>query len=130
MVDRAGGEEKRTVVLLRFLRVIALIDLGIVVVVGLLCWSADWRTAEQFGQILAWAGAIAIGLGVASQLGGWGLTRSPDVLLAQSVGRENISDRTKRTARDLVRAYDFVIMLAAAGLVAVGIGELVRFVWA
>ncbi len=49
MVDRAGGEEKRTVVLLRFLRVIALIDLGIVVVVGLLCWFADWRTAEQFG---------------------------------------------------------------------------------
>ena len=116
--------------ILGFLRNIALIALGVLLVAALICWVVGWRTANQYGMVLEWAGAGFLALGLASQMGGWGVTRSPDVLLAQSAGQEPITDRTRRTVKDLARSYDFLITMAMAGVVPLVAGLLIRSAWA
>lgn len=130
MKDGSAGIAKRSAVFARFVRIVVLIDLGILLIFALVYWSAGWRAAEQAGHGVIVAGVITIVVGVASQLGGWGLTRSPDVLLAQPTGREGFSACTGRTTRDLLRAYGFLITMVDAGLVSVGIGESNFLIWA
>jgi hypothetical protein len=46
----------------RFAGVAALVELGIIIAVLLVCWLAGWNTIDQYGQALVWAGFLAKGV--------------------------------------------------------------------
>lgn len=120
------GEETRSTAILRFVRNIAFVDLGILVLVALICWLGDWLTAKQLGNGLIYGGMAAVALGVYSVFGGWGLSRDSTVLYAQSASQQSMSERTKQSVRVAVRSYDFSIVWTAAGVIAVLAGSLIQ----
>lgn len=120
------GEETRSTSILRFLRNIAFVDLGILALVALICWFGDWLTAKQFGSGLISGGVAAIALGVYSVFGGWALSRDPGVLYAQSASEQSMTERTKQSVRAAVRGYDFSIVWTAAGVIAILAGALIQ----
>ena len=111
--------------ILRYLRDVALIDLSILGIVGLICWFGGWRTVYDYGNGLIWAGVAAFLLGFASLLGGWKMTRSVDYQYAQTMGQDDISQRTRRDLKDLAQSYGFLIRMGVVGIVSIAIGELV-----
>jgi hypothetical protein len=118
------GEETRLAAILRFLRHVAYVDLGIVVLVALICWLGDWLTAKQFGNGLIYGGVAAIGFGVSSVFGGWGVSRDSSVLYAQSASAQSMIERTRRSGRDVLRSYGCSIVWTVAGAVAALAGSL------
>ena len=119
---KAQRAESRTRALLRLLGTIALAALGLMVIVFVICWFAGWRTPSEIGSALTWAGAAAIIIGVLSVFGGWGLTRDPQYMYAQSASQQNITDRTRQSLGDSLRSYSFAIVATAAGIVCLLIG--------
>lgn len=120
------GEETRLTAVLRFLRSIAYVDLGILVLVALICWLGDWLTAKQFGNGLLYAGVVAVGFGVSSVFGGWGVSRDSSVLYARSASAQSMIERTRQSGRDILQSYRFSIVWTVAGIIAVLAGSLLQ----
>jgi len=112
--------------ILRFLRTVVLIDLGIFAAVGLVCWFGGWRTGYQYGGGLFWAGAAATVIGLSSILGGWGVTRNFEYQYGQSVSEQGIHERTRQTMKDALQSYGFLIRMTAVGLVSIAMGSLIQ----
>jgi hypothetical protein len=115
--------------ILRFLRTVVLIDLGIFATVGLVCWLGGWRTAYQYAGGLFWAGAAAIVIGLSSLMGGWGITRSFRYQYGQSVSEQGIYERTRQAIKDEARSYRFLILMAAVGVVSIAVGALIQTIF-
>jgi hypothetical protein len=79
------GTERLRPVLRLFLRISAAIPI-ILIVVAAICWLGGWRTVQDYGTGLIWAGVAAIAVGIMSQLGGWGLTRGWVSVCPVSIG--------------------------------------------
>ena len=118
--------EERVTGILRFLRTVVLIDLGIFAVVGVACWLGGWRTVYQYGDGLSLAGAAAILIGLSSLVGGWGITRSFDYQYAQSVSQQGIAGRTQQVMKDIAQSYRFLILMSSAGVVSIAAGALIQ----
>ncbi|MGA9350694.1 MAG: hypothetical protein WBW48_18075 [Anaerolineae bacterium] len=115
--------------ILRFLRSVVLIDLGIFAAVGLVCWLGGWRTAYQYGGGLLGTGVAAIVIGLSSLMGGWGITRSFRYQYGQSVSEQGIHERTRQAIKDEARSYRFLILMAAVGVVSIAVGALIQTVY-
>ena len=63
-----NGQDRRPTILL-FARKVLLIDLGIFIAVGVVCWLFGWRTLYNYGTGLLVVGIAVAGLGVLSQVG-------------------------------------------------------------
>lgn len=120
------GEETRLTAILRFLRNVAFVDLGILALIALICWLGDWLTAKQFGTGLIYGGVAVVGLGVYSVFGGWGLSRDAQVLYAQSASAQSMIERTRRWGQDALGSYSSSIVSTVAGVVAVLVGSLIQ----
>jgi hypothetical protein len=112
--------------ILRFLRTVVLIDLGIFAVVGVVCWLGGWRTAYLYGGGLFLAGAAAIVIGLSSLVGGWGITRGFDYQYARSVSEQGIGGRTQQAMRDIGRSFRFQILMTSVGVVSIAAGALIQ----
>ena len=117
--------ESRLRALLRLAGIIVLATLGLMVIVVAICWFAGWRSASQISSAMSWAGGIVIALGVLSIFGGWGVTRDPQYMYAQSVSHQDTASRTKQAVRDSLRSYNLAIVAAAAGLLCIGVAALI-----
>ncbi len=114
---------------LRFLRNVALIDLGIFVVVGLVCWFGGWRTATHYGNGLLLAGVAVMAAGVFSLVGGWGITRDFTYQHARSAGEGDIRKRATRDLKDIGQSYGFLALMGIVGIVSIAAGIVVQTVW-
>ena len=94
-------------------------------IVVAICWFAGWRTAAQISGGFTWAGIIAIAVGVLSTLGGWGLTRDPQYMYAQSVSHQDTSARTRQGLGDSLRSYNRAIVATAAGVLCLVVAALI-----
>ena len=74
---------------------------------------------------LAWEGTVAIAVGVLSTIGGWGLTRDPEVMYAQSVSQQTMSGRTRQGLGDTLRSYRLAIVATAAGILCLVVAALI-----
>ena len=117
--------ESRLRALLRLAGITVLATLGLMVIVVAICWFAGWRSASQISSAMSWAGGIVIALGVLSIFGGWGVTRDPQYMYAQSVSHQDTASRTKQAVRDSLRSYNLAIVAAAAGLLCIGVAALI-----
>ena len=112
--------------ILRFLRTVVLIDLGIFAAVGLVCLLGGWRTAYQYGNGLSLAGAAAMVIGLSSVVGGWGITRSFGYQYAQSVSEQDIHGRTQQAIEDVAQSYRFQILMTVVGVVSIAVSALIQ----
>lgn len=111
--------------ILRLVGIIALTALGLMVVVVAICWFAGGRTASQISTGLAWEGIVAIAVGVLSTIGGWGLTRDPEVMYAQSASQQTMSGRTRQGLGDTLRSYNLASVATAAGILCLVVAALI-----
>jgi len=121
-------KEMTSSAILRFLRTVALIDLGILIAVSLICWFGGWRTAHYYGNGLMLAGVIALALGTYSVTGNWGTTRSFEYQYAGSVGVEDADARIRRDWKDLGRSFSFLGLMTGVALGSIGAGILIQTV--
>lgn len=119
------GKQTRAAIL-RFLRNIVLIDLGIFATTGLVCWFGGWRTAYYYGNGLMLAGVLAMALGLYSLTGNWGLTKSFNYQHAASAGADNIRERTRREMNDTGKSYAFLVLMGIVGIVSIALGILIQ----
>ncbi len=119
-------EKQTRAAILRFLRNVALIDLGIFATTGLVCWFGGWRTAYYYGNGLMLAGVLAMSLGLCSLMGNWGLTRSFSYQHAASAGVDNIQERTRREINDTDKSYAFLVLMSVVGIVSIALGILIQ----
>jgi hypothetical protein len=110
----------------RFLRIVVPMDLGIFVIVGLVCWFGGWRTAYQYGEGLFMAGALAIGLGFLSIVGNWRTTQSVGYQYSQSVGAQSLGERTGQTVKDIAQSYRFLIQMIVVSVAPIAVGVLIQ----
>lgn len=113
-------------VVAQFLKKVALIDLGILVIVGLLHLILGWRTAYQFGEGLARVGMGAIGLSLVCVLGEWSLGRNVDYMYGGSVGLRTTYGRARQEIRDINQVLVFFLWMAVAGIISIGAGALIH----
>ncbi len=124
--ERTERGENRLRAMLRLAGVIALAALGLMVIVVAICWFAGWRTAPQIGSGFTLAGIAAIAVGVLSTLGGWGVTRDPQYMYAQSVSHQDTASRTRQALGDSLRSYNLSIVATAVGILCIVVGALLR----
>ena len=124
--ERSEEGESRLRAILRVVGIIALAALGLMVVVVAICWFAGWRTASYISSGFTLAGVAAIAVGVLSTMGGWGLTRDPQYMYAQSVSHQDTASRTRQALGDSLRSYNLAIVATAAGILCIVISALLR----
>lgn len=112
--ERMTTEDRRATVL-RLLQVVALIDGGIFVLVGVVCWLAGLRTAFHFGNGVVVLGALVIIFGTLS--------------LGRSQGGVGSRDSTARRVGGVVGPYALAVLFAVAGLLAIVTGVLIQEVF-
>ena len=121
--ERSNGEGRlRAIARPVGLIVVAAVVLAAVAVAT--CWIAGWRSVSQIGSGLTWAGIASIAVGVLSTMGGWGVTRDPQVMLSQSVSQQSMTGRTRQGLGDSLRSYNTAIVATAAGILCIVVGTL------
>lgn len=115
---KQSGSRLRAI--LRLAGSIVLAVAGLTAVVAAMCWFAGW----QISSGLTWAGVAAVTVGLLSTVGGWGLTRDPQYMYAQSVSHQDVSARTRQALGDSLRSYNFAIIATATGILGIALGTL------
>lgn len=110
---------------LRFLWETALVDLGIALAVGVVCWFGGHRTWAAFGNGLIWAGVGAMILGGASVFASWGTTRNAGYLLGQSASGHGMGEGARRALREVDASYGFMFRTIAIGIAPIIVGSII-----
>jgi hypothetical protein len=103
-------------VLSRLLRHIAVLDVAILSLAGLICWLVGWRTWFEYGRILIMGGALCAVIGAVTVVGGAG-SRTPDYLYIDSMGYASPQEHTKQIALDMYARFRLMFVLFPAGVV-------------
>ncbi len=117
-------QESLLIRFLYFLRAVALVDVGILILVGLVGLLASWRTPGQFGPGLVLAGLAACLIGASSVIRSLGLDRNAEYQYAQSVGTHSMADNVRRAFKESRESYAFLAVMLTAGVIAFGVGAL------
>ena len=115
--------------LVHFLRNVILIDLGILLVVGIVCWLVGWHQLQQFldGIFIAGLGAMIIG-GI-SFLGSMGILKNPEGLYVENRATYTSYDkRIKLMATEMMESQSFMFRIGFAGLLLVVVSGVFTFV--
>ena len=107
--------------ILRFLRMVFIIDATLAGIVGLIGLLMGWRTVEAYGSALIWTGMIVIF--IAALTGAGGLTaRAGDIGAYTLSGAGNMSENMLQMAESRLNSLGclFLMLVAGLGLVAIG----------
>jgi hypothetical protein len=110
--------------LLRYLIRILTLELGLVIVVGIILLLRD-HTLSLFGNWMFWAGLITLMIGGASVFGNWGITRSGSYQISQTVSDQDISTRTTADLNDEQSSFSFLQLSVSVGILSIIISALV-----
>ena len=109
-------------VFLRLFRNTLLVDVGIFVIVGLLCWLLGWRTWWHYGRTLVIGGALCTAIGMMSMMGGTRGSADPNMQYLESIGQSSPYETTKLRVLDAYSRFRLTIVTGLAGLIAVLVG--------
>jgi hypothetical protein len=107
----------------RFLIFVALLDLFILVVIGLVCWFGGWRTAADYANGLTYAGLAVAAIGGMRYFGGLTSTANPNAGYHSTNLGEHLA-WVRRASGESDSAFVVMLKLAAAGFVALALGQL------
>lgn len=104
---------------LKFLAVVAFIDVAIFGMVALVCWFGGWCTLTHYGTGLTLVGAIAVAVG--------GLDPVARVRYRHTVSAGSAAPRGRvgQLVRGMVERYA-LLMLGTSGIVSILLGEVIR----
>ena len=103
-----------------------LINLGIFVAVGLICWLVGWRTLYQYGTGLMLAGTAALVFGAFSVSGRWHGGRSFDYQYAASAGVDSLRKSANRERMEASSSYAFLGQMCVIGFLPIVVGMLLQ----
>ena len=109
--------------ILRFLRMVLIIDLILAGIVGLISFLMGWRTAEAYGSALIWAGMIVIFIAAFTGAGGLA-ARAGDVGAYTLSGAGNMSEHMLHAAESRLSSLGCLFLMLVAGLGLISIGYL------
>lgn len=118
-MDKQGYPE----VILRFARTVLLIDAVLASVVALIIFLLGWRTPEAYGFALNRTGVILLLLGCFIGIGGFS-ARTSDVGAYSISGAGNMSENLMHIAESRQNSLGCFFLLLVAGLVLMGVGDL------
>ena len=113
---------------LRFLKKVALIDLTIFAAVGLFGFLNAWPTPHAYGAGLVFAGIAAMVVGGLTILGGASVAGDPTYMHALS-SSDNFHGSVGQLMQERGARDSSLVLMAAAGAVAIALGELVKVVF-
>lgn len=105
-----------------FLRNVALTDLFIAALAGIVCWVMGWTTLARFGTALMWSGLLFIALAGTSFFGSVQLLGDPRFWYAQSVMPNTLFERWRLNMQGLPSSPSVTLFLGTAGILAALIG--------
>lgn len=113
--------EGNLAIILRYLRSALLIDLGVAVVVLIICFAIDLVTLEAFGTFLVWAGAALAALSTFLGIGGF-TSRIKDVTDFSLSGAGDMGENLRRIAENSNSSLGcfFLLIVSALGLIGIG----------
>ena len=115
--------------ILRFSRTVVLVNLGIFVAVGLICWLVGWRTLYQYGTGLMLAGTAALVFGAYSASGSWHGGRSFDYQYAASAGVDSFRKSANRERDEANSSYTFFGKMCVIAFLPIAVGILLQIVF-
>jgi hypothetical protein len=110
----------------RLLRYVALIDIGILSLAGLVCWLVGWRTWFQYGRVVSMGGALCAVIGALSIVGGVS-SGNPDYLYMDSLGYPSADEHTKQIALDTYARFRLTFLMVLASVVPLLVGALITW---
>ena len=125
-VPFASRAREWSLAMLRFLGIALLACLGILVVVGLVCWFAGWRSFDIYGNALVYTGVGVILIGFYGLQGGWRGERSYAYTQARSVGHEEYGARGRHVQQSTMESYAFSIQMGIIGALTIVAGMLIH----
>lgn len=106
----------------RLLKQTLLVDLAIFCLVGAIGWLAGWRSASEFGTALIWIGILSPAIGLASNFGGWNVSRSFGYQYTLSMTSKTMFERMQEELDDNPQSYEFTYLMIAASVLPFIIG--------
>lgn len=105
----------------RFVTIFLISNLGIFIIVAVICWLVDWRSWHEYGKGLQIASYVVFLVGIIVVIGtsGVGSTRRP-AMINYSLEREIIKEKIKSRGP----ALEFLILGILLALVLYGFGTL------
>jgi hypothetical protein len=110
--------------LARLLRHIALLDVAILSLAGLVCWLAGWHTWFEYGRILITGGALCAVIGAVTVVGGAG-SRTQDYLYLDSMGYASPDEHTRQIVLDTYARFRLMFVLFPAGVILLLVGVVI-----
>lgn len=114
-------------VLARLLRHIALLDVAILGLAGLVCWLLGWRTWFEYGRLLIIGGALCAVVGAVTVVGGAG-SQTSDYLYIDSMGYASPDEHTRQIVLDTYARFRLMFVLFPAGVILLLAGILITWV--
>ena len=111
-------------VFLRLARNVALIDVSILVLAGLVCRLAGWHTWFEYGRILIIGGALCAVIGAVTVVGGAG-SRTQDYLYLDSMGYASPDEHTRQIVLDTYARFRLMFVLFPAGVILLLVGVVI-----
>jgi len=112
---------------LRFLaKRLAIVELVILVLTGLVCWWIGWRTLAEYSTGLLWAGFGAMVFGAVSVFGGISLDSDFQHQYSKTVMPISPSGRVQQNVDDIAQGMSFTFWSGMAGLITIGLGALLK----
>jgi hypothetical protein len=111
----------------RFVLFVALLNVVMLVVIGLVCWFGGWRTLGDFGNGLTYAGLLVMAAGGMRYFGGIANGANPTMGLHSTNLREH-HNRVVRAMGERDSAFVGMLKFGTGGLVAMALGQLLRAV--
>jgi hypothetical protein len=109
----------------RFVLFVALLNVIIFVVIGLVCWFGGWRTLGDFGNGLTYAGLVVVATGGMHYFGGLANSANP-AMGYHSLNLREHHNWMVRTIAEQDSAFVVMLKVGASGLVAIVLGQLLR----
>lgn len=105
----------------RFLGLAALLEIGVVLIVWLICWIGRWQTLAAYSNGLMIAGLLLLGTGVAGifsdvKMGG------SDAIRFSSMAMRGVSNHWAARRQTAAQDTQFTLLLGVVGLVAIVLG--------
>jgi hypothetical protein len=102
---------------LRLLATTLIFAIIIGAIVACIGWLLRWHSTTQFSNAMFWSGAILIGFGLLSVMGGYLNRSSFGVLYSQSAGDMSMRERTQRWVTDATQGYStFIFFMPDRGV--------------
>lgn len=105
---------------------VAIAEIVIFAVTGLVCWLAGWRTLAEYSTGLLWAGFVALVFGAVPVFGGNSLDRDYQHQYSKTVMPISPSGRVQQNVNDIAQGMSFTFWAALVGVITILLGIVLK----